>query len=103
MYHSPSYNGDYDQVIQQKRRIMRELAHYNKHVVFMINGDLNSKHEIWGSTITDARDEYLLDWLGENKFTFLNNGDWTYKNANGKKDVLDMMAIDMMYENLVVK
>ena len=98
MYHSPSYKGEYDRITQQMNRISRELAHYNKQVIFMINGDLNSKHEIWGSTVTEPRGEYLLDWLGENELTFLNNGDWTYKNANGKKDVLDIMSINMAHE-----
>ena len=103
MYHSPSFECKYDEIDQQKRRIIRELSQHKKQVIFMINGDINSKHEIWGSTETDARGEYLLDWMGENKMTFLNNGDFTYKNANGGKDVLDIMMMDMNSVTLITK
>ena len=77
-YHSPSYNCNYDQISIQKNQIKRELKRFNKKVIFSINGDFNSKHVIWGSSITDNRGDYLLDWMGENGMTFLNNGDWTY-------------------------
>ena len=53
-------------------------------MIFSINGDFNSKHEIWGSKSTDNRGEYMLDWIGENKLAFLNNGDFTATNKHRK-------------------
>ena len=35
--------------------------------------------------------------------SLLNNGDWTYKNSNGKKDVLDIMTIDMDHQEIAIK
>ena len=66
----------------------------------MLNGDYNSKNKIWGSTQTDERGEYLLEWIRENKLGYLNDGSFTHKNSNGKKDVLDLMLIDMEFEYL---
>ena len=103
LYHNPSDKCSYDEIGNQIRRIKRELKKYNKDIIFNINGDYNSKHEIWGSTITEPRGEQVLDWMGENRITYLNNGDWTYKSSNGKKDVLDLMTIDMNHQNLVDK
>ena len=81
-YHSPNYNCTYEQIIFQKNRIKKELKKYKKKIIFNINGDFNSKHIIWGSTETDHRGEYLLDWMGENGMSFLNNGDFTYVKPN---------------------
>ena len=39
--------------------------------------------------------------MGENKMTFLNNGDYTHKSASGKKDVLDVMMFDIKEQDLV--
>ena len=69
----------------------------------MINGDVNAKHTIWGSTIIDKRGELLLDWIGINKMTFLNNGDYTHINPNGGKNTLDIMMMDMNHVTLVTK
>ena len=85
IYHSPSFECDYDQISNQIRRIKSELKEYGRYIIFSINGDYNSKHEIWGSTITDARGEHVLDWIGENHITYMNNGDWTYKTNKGKR------------------
>ena len=103
LYHNPGDKCEYTEIGNQIRRIKRELKHYNKDIIFSINGDYNAKHEIWGSTITEPRGENVLDWIGENHITYLNNGDWTYKASNGKKDVLDLMTIDMNHQNLVDK
>jgi len=73
-YHSPNYDCVYNSITAQKNRIKGELNHYKLKTVFMINGDFNTKHEIWGSSETDDRGEYMLDWMGENKFGFINNG-----------------------------
>ena len=58
LYHNPSDKCQYDEIANQIRRIKRELKQYDKDIVFSINGDFNSKHEIWGSTITETRGEY---------------------------------------------
>ena len=100
-YHSPNYKCTYDQISIQKNRIKRELKKKKKKTIFMINGDFNSKHTIWGSTEIDNRGEYLLDWLGENRMSFLNNGDYTYTKPDGTKEVLDLMVMDMVEQNLV--
>ena len=70
LYYSPSFTCQFDQIEQQKRMIRKELAHHKKQLIFMINGDVNAKHTIWGSTIIDQRGEDLLDWMGNNKMTF---------------------------------
>ena len=102
-YHSPSYQNTYEQIVFQKNRIKRELKKKQKQSVIMINGDFNSKHVIWGSTETDNRGDYLLDWLGENQLTFLNNGDYTSTKHDGTKEVLDIMSIDIKNQDLVSK
>ena len=100
-YHSPSHNAQYDEILQQRRRIQRELNHYKMKVIFMLCGDFNSKHTIWGSSTIDKRGENMLDWIHQNKMAILNNGEYTYKNANGKKDVLDLMMIDSDFEFII--
>ena len=82
LYYSHSFTCNFDQIEQQKRMIKKELADHKKQLIFMINGDVNAKHTIWGSTVIDQRGEQLLDWMGSNKMTFLNNGDYTHVNAN---------------------
>ena len=100
-YHSPNHNCTYEQIVYQKNRIKKELKKYKKKIIFNINGDFNSKHTIWGSTITDRRGEYLLDWMGENGMSFLNNGDYTHTRSNGGKDVLDVMLMDIKEQDVV--
>ena len=100
-YHSPSHNAQYDEIMEQRRRIQRELNHYKMKLIFMLCGDFNSKHTVWGSSIIDKRGENMLDWIHQNKMAVMNNGDFTYKNANGKKDVLDLMLIDNEFEYII--
>ena len=100
-YHSPNFNCTYEEIIFQKNKIKKELKKYKKKIIFNINGDFNSKHLIWGSTETDRRGEYLLDWMGENGMSFLNNGDYTHTKVNGGKDVLDVMLMDINEQDIV--
>ena len=102
-YHSPSHDNVYDNIKKQQNRIKRELADKKLKVVFMINGDFNCKHHYWGSSITDNRGEYMLDWMGENNFDTLNNGDYTYKTNTGKNEVLDLMLIENEHQDLVTE
>ena len=67
---NPSLTCNFDQIVQQKNLIKKELSQHKKQIIFMINGDVNAKHTIWGSTIIDNRGEELLDWMGTNKMTF---------------------------------
>ena len=101
VYHSPNHDANYVEIKTQKNRISRELKKYKKQVIFSINGDYNSKNVIWGSTQTDGRGEYLLDWTRETGMTYMNDGKFTHRNANGKTDVLDLMLIDYKSIRLV--
>ena len=102
-YHSPSFSCSYDELIMQKNRIERELKTSNhKKRIYMLNGDFNSKNEIWGSTITDKRGENLADWLVMQNLSFLNNGDHTHTRGK-KKEVLDIMSITSDATNIVKK
>ena len=100
-YHNPNKKEYYDPITIQMNRIRRELKHYKKQVIFNINGDFNDKHELWGSSETDDRGEIMLDWIRTNNMFYLNNGEYTYKNANGKKDVLDLILMENEGQQLV--
>ena len=100
-YHSPSFSCSYNELVMQINRIDRELkASNNKKRIYMLNGDFNSKNELWGSTITDERGENLADWLVVQNLAFLNNGDYTHSRGK-KREVLDIMSITNNAANMV--
>ena len=102
IYHRPSKEKifDYSGIIQQMNRIKSELKDDNREIIFLLNGDFNAKHEGWGSTVTDDRGEFVIDWMGENGLSFINNGDFTHY-KNGKGEVLDLALISSKNMNLV--
>ena len=61
----------------------------------IIAGDLNCKNLYWGSTLTDAHGERLLNVLIDNHFHILNNGEKTrYNPVTGNEQSLDIIACD---------
>ena len=76
-------------------RFRREMKKKKKQIIFMVNDDFNSKNVIWGSSHTDERGEYMLEWSRTNDMNILNDCAYTHKNSNGKTDVLDLMVLDL--------
>ena len=102
IYHSPSFECNFSEIHEQMNQIKKELnTTINKKIIFMLNGDYNAKNEIWGSTRTDDRGEYLLDWIGTKRLDFLNDGSYTYYKNDGGKEVLDLMTITAAETNIV--
>ena len=101
VYHSPSHDANYSEIKTPKNRITRELKKHKKQVIFSINGDYSSKNTLCGSTKTDSRGEYLLDWSRNTEMIYMNDGKFTHKNSNGKTDVLDLMLMDIKAIHLV--
>ena len=62
VYHSPSYNCDYEEIVLQWNNIKNVCRHYNRNTT-IITGDFNSKNQFWGSTITDNRGINSSDWM----------------------------------------
>ena len=65
-----------------------------------MNGYFNAKHTAWGSTVTDDRGRFVIDWMGENKLAFINNGELTHF-KNNKGDVLDLSMVSSDHLNIV--
>ena len=99
VYHSPSYNCEYDEIVLQWNQLKHVCRHYNR-ITTIIAGDFNSKNELWGSTITDNRGINLADWMVTNGFQFNNDGTHTYE-TDKKRDVLDISMITQNEVNLV--
>ena len=99
IYHSPSYECDYRDIKHQMNQIKDITKNYN-HVTYLLAGDFNAKHQIWGSTITDERGIQLNDWITSNKLSFMNDGTHTHTSLD-KKEVLDITMISQNDMNLV--
>ena len=91
VYHSPSYECEYDELLYQLNHVKNMTKKYN-HSTIVMAGDFNAKHQIWGSTITDNRGIQLNEWLLFQRLTFINDGTYTHVSKD-KKEVLDIMAI----------
>ena len=73
-------------------------------ICYFIGGDLNGKNVNWGSTTTDDRGKYIIDWIVDKNLDFINDGSFTHKNSTtGDEDVLDLSLISMDKINLVTK
>ena len=99
VYHSLSYNCEYDEIVVQWNQLKYVCRHYN-HITTIIAGDFNSKNQLWGSTITDNRGINLSDWMVTNGFHFNNDETHTYE-TDKKKEVLDITMITQNEMNLV--
>ena len=101
LYHSPSYNNiNYDEITLHITKIKNKLKSQSKQIIFQINGDFNAKNNIWGSSKTNERGEYVLDWIGDNNLDFINDGSPThYNKTNNIEDVLDLSLITTELKN----
>ena len=73
-----------------------------KNIGFFIGGDFNGKNINWGSSTSGDRGRYIIDWLVDSDFDFINDGTFTYMNStSNKEDVLDLSLISMKFLNLV--
>ena len=82
-YHSPSSKStNYDHITIQIQKIQEILKKTKKQIIFQINGDFNAKNEIWGSSKTDKRGEFLLEWIAKNNMEFINDGSPTHFNSS---------------------
>ena len=103
-YHRPGDDADdlkYDCIYNHFKIIKHK---YNcKNVGFFISGDFNGKNINWGSTISDDRGKYIIDWIVENDLDFINDGTKTYINSTTQKeDVLDLSLISTDFLKAVV-
>ena len=101
VYHSPSYECEYDDILFQLNHV-KNITNKYKHQTVIMAGDFNAKNELWGSTITDNRGIQLDEWLTTQRVTFVNDGTYTHI-RKGKKEVLDVMAISQSEMNNVKK
>ena len=102
-YHRPGNEADklkYDDLCNHLNYIKQKCN--CKNMCYFIGGDFNGKNSNWGSTITDNRGKYIIDWIVDKNLDFINDGSKTHKNAiTGKEDVLDLSLISMDQINLV--
>ena len=101
VYHSPSYNCEYDEIVLQWNNLKNVCRHYNR-ITTIFAGDWNSKSQLWGSTITDNRGINLADWMVTNGLQFNNDGTHTYETEK-KKEVLDVTMITQNEVNWLKK
>ena len=99
VYHSPSFECEYDEITYQLNHIKKVTKNY-KHTTTILGGDWNAKHQLWGSSITDNRGRQLIDWITTNDMQYCNDGTYTYVSKK-KKDVLDVTMITTQDQNLV--
>ena len=105
LYHSP--DKDYDNIdlniINEHMEIITErFKNEKRKLCFIINGDMNAKNHIWGSSKTDNRGLNMANWIARNGMNFLNDGSPTYINSTtGKEDVLDLSIISMEFQKYV--
>ena len=87
-YHRPGNEADkikYDIIYNHMNQIKRS-CNYND-LCFFIAGDFNGKNVNWGSTITDDRGKYIIDWMVDKNLDFINDGSFTHKHSTtGKED-----------------
>ena len=74
---------------ENKRLIMEKYKNDKRKIIFQINGDFNSKHLIWGSSITDDRGLTALDWIARNNLHIINDGSSTRINPHSKTNQTD--------------
>ena len=102
IYHSPSYDSSYDELIYQMNHIDNATKKKHNHRSWLIGGDFNAKNKLWGSSITDRRGRQLSDWIVSNKLSYLNDGTNTY-GTKKKGDVLDVTMVSQNDVNVVKK
>lgn len=86
---SAYFPGDEDTVPPED---FKELINYCKrsNKKFIVGCDANSHHEIWGSSDTNSRGEYLYDFLLSNNIMVLNRGVEPTLVTSVRKEVLDL-------------
>ena len=107
IYHSPDkkYDNIELNIISTQMEIIKDrFKNEKRKICFMINGDMNAKHLMWGSSKTDNRGLQLANWIAQNNMDFLNDGSATYKNpVTDKEDVLDLSMISMDFKKYVAR
>ena len=102
-YHRPGNDADkikYDNLCNHLNYIKQKCN--CKNMCYFIGGDCNGKNVNWGSTTTDNRGKYIIDWMVDKNLDFINDGSSTHKNSTtGKEDVLDLSLISMDQIKLV--
>ena len=101
VYHSPSYEHEYDYILFQLNHVKSITKKY-KHSTVILAGDFNAKNVLLCSSITDNRGIQLDEWLTTQSLAFVNDGTYTHI-RKGKKEVLDVMAISQVDLNNVKK
>ena len=96
-YHRPGQDADkikYSNLAHHLNIIKQKSK--DKKIHYFIGGDFNGKNVNWGSTTTDDRGRYIIDWIIDKRMDFINDGTFTYMNSTTKKeDVLDLSLISM--------
>jgi ribonuclease HI len=60
----------------------------NKSKLLLICGDFNARSRVWGDIITSHRGNELIDFLGSNNLTILNEGEMaTYESSTGRSNI----------------
>ena len=103
-YHRPGEDADklkYDCIYNHFNIIKHKYNHTN--IGFFIGGDFNGKNINWGSTISDERGKYIIDWIVANGLDFINDGTKTYVNSTtNKEDALDLSLISTEFLRSVI-
>ena len=102
-YHRPGRKADnlkYDEICNHLNTIKQKCN--SKNTCYFIGGDFNGKNINWGSTTTDDRGKYIIDWMVDKNLDFVNDGTITHKHSTtGKEDVLDLTLISIDQMKLV--
>ena len=69
IYISPNVNVDHNSVIALVEQLPKP---------YVLLGDFNAKHELWGEGISDARGRMIADWVMEANVCLLNDGSPTH-------------------------
>lgn len=78
-------------VVIDKHEILDMLTKLEK--PYIILGDMNAHHHLWGSDFINNRGSTLEEIFNEKDLSVLNNGDYTYINhATGKGSCIDIVS-----------
>lgn len=80
-------------LLQYRREIdglMEDCRNTNGEVIVL--GDINAKSPLWGSPITDARGEYLVEWLSALDMVVINEGNRPTFERRGASSFIDITS-----------
>ena len=107
LYHSPDHDFDnigYNIITQHMKIIENRYKDDKRKVVYCINGDFNSKHELWGSDETNQRGLTAMEWATNNNFHIVNDCIPTYViSVSHKENVLDLTLVSMELKSNIAK